>query len=100
MTKPTSNAMSPTSGTFDGTIPTYFCWLEKSHTDSTTPTTIAIGPAQFLYAGSYSGPGSRRRSQSARTTPSQGPIQYEMTSRNASYFAPASDSPDSATKNP
>ena len=35
-----------------------------------------------------------------KKTPSQGPIQYEMTSRKLLYFSPASCSPDSARKKP
>ena len=36
----------------------------------------------------------RRRTWSTSTTPSHGPIQYEMISRKSSYFCPASCSPD------
>src|SRR5262245_61227303 len=42
----------------------------------------------------------RRRTWSAKNTPSHGAIQYAMTSRKLLYLVPASDRPDQATKNP
>src|SRR5262249_62282531 len=48
MTTPASKVMSPTDGKCVGTTPTYLSWLENSQTDTTTPMTIATGPAQLV----------------------------------------------------
>ncbi len=59
----------------------YLVWFENSHTDKTTPATIATGPAQLEYCLSNSRPSSsarlrrRYRNWSQNMTASQGAIQ-------------------------
>jgi hypothetical protein len=62
-------------------MPTYSVWFENKMIDTTTPTSMATGPAQFLYLVSNSSLSSsrgcwRRRSNwSQKTTASHGAIQ-------------------------
>ena len=64
-----------------GTIPTYSVWFENSQIDTTTPTSMATGPAQFVYflsnssASSCRGSWRRRSNWSQNITASQGAIQ-------------------------
>ena len=87
-------------------MPTYSVWFENSMIDTTTPTSIATGPAQLVYLvsnSSRSDPAERwrrRRNWSQNITASHGAIQYAMTSRKFSYLVPASCSPVSATMKP
>ena len=70
--------MSPICGYAVGTSPTYWVWLENNQIDTTAATSMAMKPAQFRYLGSMvtvSNGLTRRSRRSAKTTPSQGPIQ-------------------------
>ena len=81
MTKPASKVRSPTDGTCVGTTPTYSVWFENSTMDTTTPISMATGPAQFAYLLSNSSVSScrgswrRRRNWSQNITASHGAIQ-------------------------